>query len=66
MGFGDELRAALRVGAETWGVLCLHRELAGPGFTAAEAAFLERIAPHLAVGLRTGLLIEAAAADPAA
>jgi DNA-binding CsgD family transcriptional regulator len=65
IGFGDELRAALRVGAETWGVLCLHRELAGPGFTAAETAFLERIAPHLAVGLRTGLLIEAVAAGPA-
>jgi DNA-binding CsgD family transcriptional regulator len=58
IGFGDELRAALRTGDMTWGVLCLHRELTGPGFTAAEAAFLERIVPHLAVGLRTGLLIE--------
>jgi DNA-binding CsgD family transcriptional regulator len=60
IGFGDELRAALRIGGVTWGVLCLHRELTGPGFMAAEAAFLERIVPHLAVGLRTGLLIEAA------
>ena len=60
IGFGDELRAALRIGDMTWGVLCLHRELTGPGFTAAEAAFLERIVPHLAVGLRTGLLIEEA------
>jgi DNA-binding CsgD family transcriptional regulator len=65
LGFGDELRAALRVGNETWGVLCLHRELASPGFTAGEAAFLERIVPHLAIGLRTGLLIEEATAGSA-
>jgi DNA-binding CsgD family transcriptional regulator len=61
LGFGDELRAALRVGSTTWGVLCLHRELASPGFTEAEAGFLQRIAPHLAEGLRTALLIEAGA-----
>ncbi len=60
IGFGDELRAALRTGSVTWGVLCLHRELTGSEFTIAEAAFLERIAPHLAVGLRTALLIDAA------
>lgn len=66
IGFGDELRAALRIGTVTWGVLCLHRELAGPEFTAAEAAFLERIVPHVAVGLRTGLLIEEAVAGPTA
>ena len=59
LGLGDELRAALRVGATTWGVLCLHRDAAGPGFTHAEACFLERIAPHLAEGLRTSLLLEA-------
>jgi DNA-binding CsgD family transcriptional regulator len=61
LGFGDELRAALRVGSATWGVLCLHRELRGPGFTPAEAAFLEQIAPHLAEGLRTALLIDTGA-----
>lgn len=61
LGFGDELRAALRVGSVTWGVVCLHRDLTGPGFTPAEAAFLEQIAPHLAEGLRTSLLIEAGA-----
>nr|MBA3520337.1 GAF domain-containing protein [Hyphomicrobiales bacterium] len=64
LGLGDELRAALRTRSVTWGVLCLHRELTGSGFTAAEAAFLERIAPHLAVGLRTALLIDEATADP--
>lgn len=60
LGFGDELRAALRVGTVTWGVVCLHRDLAGPGFTPEDAAFLGRIAPHLAGGLRTALLIDAA------
>jgi DNA-binding CsgD family transcriptional regulator len=66
IGFGDELRAALRIGDVTWGVLCLHRELTGSGFTVAEAAFLERIVPHLAVGLRTGLLIQEAITGSAA
>ena len=32
IGFGDELRAALRIGNVTWGVMCLHRDLAGSGF----------------------------------
>ena len=59
LGFGDELRAALRVGAVTWGVVCLHRELASPGFTSAETAFLGQVAPHLAEGLRTALLMNA-------
>ena len=60
IGFGDELRAALRIDSVTWGVLCLHRDLTGSGFTAAEAAFLERIVPYLAVGLRAGLRTEEA------
>jgi DNA-binding CsgD family transcriptional regulator len=64
IGFGDELRAALRVGSVTWGVLCLHRDLTGSGFTQAELTMLERIVPHLAVGLRTALLIEQTRADP--
>jgi DNA-binding CsgD family transcriptional regulator len=57
LGFGDELRAALRVGSSTWGVVCLHRELRSPGFSAEEASFLGQIAPHLAEGLRSALLI---------
>jgi DNA-binding CsgD family transcriptional regulator len=60
IGFGDELRAALRIGNVTWGVMCLHRDLAGSGFTSAEAAFLARIAPQFALGLRTALLIDEA------
>jgi DNA-binding CsgD family transcriptional regulator len=61
LGFGDELRAALRVDGSCWGFLCLHREQSGPGFTPAEAAFLGRLTPHLAEGLRTALLLDHAA-----
>ena len=57
MDLGDELRAALVVGSKCWGFMCLHRERSGPNFTPAEAAFLARLAPHLAEGLRTSLLI---------
>ncbi|HYQ84379.1 MAG TPA: GAF domain-containing protein, partial [Rubrobacter sp.] len=57
MDLGDELRAALVVGSKCWGFMCLHRERSSPDFTPAEAAFLARLAPHLAEGLRTSLLI---------
>jgi DNA-binding CsgD family transcriptional regulator len=55
---GDELRAALTVGSLCWGVMCLHRERSSPNFTPAEAAFLARLTPHLAEGLRTALLLD--------
>jgi DNA-binding CsgD family transcriptional regulator len=57
MDLGDELRAALLVGSKCWGFMCLHRERSSPNFTPAEAAFLAKLAPHLAEGLRTALLI---------
>jgi DNA-binding CsgD family transcriptional regulator len=57
MDLGDELRAALVVGSKCWGFMCLHRERSNPNFTPAEAAFLAKITPHLAEGLRTALLI---------
>jgi hypothetical protein len=37
--------------------MCLHRERSSPNFTPAEAAFLAKLTPHLAEGLRTALLI---------
>ena len=52
MDLGDELRAALVVGSKCWGFMCLHRERSSPNFTPAEAAFLAKLAPHLAEGLR--------------
>src|SRR5215212_11061886 len=57
MDLGDELRAALVVGSKCWGFMCLHRERNSPNFTPAEAAFLAKLAPHLAEGLRTALLV---------
>lgn len=56
LGLGDELRAVLRIGDVCWGYLCLHREQGHP-FTPAEARYVQRIAPHLAYGIRSGLLI---------
>jgi DNA-binding CsgD family transcriptional regulator len=58
LGWGDELRVALRSGSACWGVICLHREQGTPAFTAAESSFLESVAPHIAEGLRTALLLE--------
>jgi DNA-binding CsgD family transcriptional regulator len=59
---GDELRAVLRAGSKCWGFMCLHRERSSPNFTPAEAAFLAKLTPYLAEGLRTSLLIGGAQA----
>jgi DNA-binding CsgD family transcriptional regulator len=58
IGFGDELRAALVVGGHCWGVLCLNRAMDDASFTPADVARLVRLVPHLAEGLRTGLLLD--------
>ncbi len=64
LGLQDELRAVLRVRDACWGYLCLHRE--GPQvFSADEARFVQRLAPHLAEGLRMGLLRQACSAGDA-
>jgi DNA-binding CsgD family transcriptional regulator len=55
---GDELRAVLSTGSVCWGFMCLHRAHASPHFTLAEAAYLARLTPHFAQGLRTALLHE--------
>lgn len=64
MDLGDELRAALVVGSKCWGFMCLHRERSSPDFTPEEAAFLAKLTPHLAEGLRTALLIGDAPVTP--
>jgi DNA-binding CsgD family transcriptional regulator len=56
LGFGDEMRAVLRVDGIVWGVLCLHRAVGRP-FASEEARYVQRIAPLLADGIRHGLLI---------
>jgi len=59
LGLGDELRAVLRTGDDCWGLMCLHRE-AGGSFSAADEQLVRRVAPHLAEGLRAGLLMVSA------
>jgi DNA-binding CsgD family transcriptional regulator len=64
LGLGDELRAALVVDGRCWGYLCLHREDGPRGFTAAEAAVVGRLGPHIAAGLRQALLLHADPTTP--
>ena len=61
LGLGDEVRAALVAGQHCWGVLCLHREDSPLGFTGQELRLVQRIAPHLAEGLRRAVALPAAA-----
>src|SRR3712207_5113004 len=55
-GLGYELRGAFSTGAQLWGGLCLSREKGRPDFSAGEVAFLRRVAPHVAAGLRAATL----------
>lgn len=55
-GLGYEMRAVLTGSREMWGGLCLVREKGRPDFDEREMAFIERIAPHLAAGLRAATL----------
>jgi DNA-binding CsgD family transcriptional regulator len=57
LAWGDELRAALSDDGACWGFMCLHRDKARPAFSADDVAFLHRLTPHLAAGLRTALLV---------
>jgi DNA-binding CsgD family transcriptional regulator len=56
LGFGDELRAVFRVGGACWGYMCMHRE-AGARFSREEVAWVDSLAPHLAEGIRAGILV---------
>lgn len=51
-GYGDELRAALRVGSSTWGVLDVFRERSRRPFTAREVELVRTVAPAIALALR--------------
>jgi DNA-binding CsgD family transcriptional regulator len=61
LGLGDELRAVLRTGADCWGLLCLHRANGHP-FSEPETQLVRDLAPHLAHGIRAGLLMTSAIA----
>jgi DNA-binding CsgD family transcriptional regulator len=58
LGFGDELRAVFRVHGASWGFVCLHREARRP-FLLEDVQFMKHIAPHVALGLRAGLVVAA-------
>ena len=55
LGFEDEMRAVFRVHGASWGFVCLHREAKRP-FLAEDVQFMKGIAPHVALGLRAGLV----------
>ena len=61
LALGDELRAVLIIGGACWGFMCLHRDQSSPHFTLTEAAYLARLTPHFAEGLRTALLLRSTA-----
>ena len=56
LGWGDELRAAVRTGGVTVGYLCLHREVAERPFSAREVARLSRLLPLVAGVMRRSVL----------
>ena len=52
-GYGDELRAAFRLGDSTWGVLDLYRDRARAAFSGEEIDMIRSIVPDVAAALRT-------------
>jgi DNA-binding CsgD family transcriptional regulator len=52
LGWGDELRAAIRFDGTVWGYLCLHREAADRRFTGKDVSRLTDILPVLAGAMR--------------
>lgn len=52
LGWGDELRVALKDGKSTWGFLCLHRSADDRDFDPAEVEAMRRLAPSLGAALR--------------
>jgi DNA-binding NarL/FixJ family response regulator len=65
-GYRDELRVAFRTrGGACLAVACLARACAQPPFTASDAEFMARIAPHVAEALR-GALVQLRGPPPSA
>jgi DNA-binding CsgD family transcriptional regulator len=52
-GYGDELRAAFRVGQTTWGVVALHRDRSRKPFDAQDLEVIRRLSPVVAMALRS-------------
>jgi DNA-binding CsgD family transcriptional regulator len=60
LGWGDELRGAVRGGGSTWGYVCLHREAGERAFDDQDAARLSEFLPAIA-----GLLRRVTISEPA-
>ncbi len=56
LGLGDELRAALMIGGQCWGLLMLNRARDCRPFSQDEGQCLARLVPHLAAGLRAAMV----------
>lgn len=52
LGWGDELRVAVREAGQTWGVLCLHRAAGEAAFDDADARAVRAVVPALAAAFR--------------
>jgi DNA-binding CsgD family transcriptional regulator len=63
LGWGDEMRAALRVDGRTWGFVCLHRAAGQAAYSAADVRRLVALVPSLAQQLRRTANQAARAAD---
>jgi DNA-binding CsgD family transcriptional regulator len=51
-GYGDELRAAFRLGGNTWGVVDLYRDKARAPFTVSDVDLVRNVAPAIGAALR--------------
>jgi len=60
-GLNHEMRVIFSSGGQSWGVFCASREISSPSFGEREVGFVQRIAPHVAHGLRMGVLVDMAA-----
>lgn len=65
LGYGDDLRAALKVDGACWGYLALHRERERGAFTEEEVDFVGKVSTDLAEALRTALVLESVSAEDA-
>jgi DNA-binding CsgD family transcriptional regulator len=65
LGYGDDLRAALKVDGACWGYLALHRAHDRGRFDAEEVELVAEVSGELAAALRTALLLESVPTEDA-
>jgi DNA-binding CsgD family transcriptional regulator len=65
LGWGDELRVAIRDRGRTWGVLCLHRVASESPFDDNDVAAVRQVVPQLAAAFRRTALASSPSDDTA-